>query len=89
MHHHNFAGASRSVDLVCTPSTSGQESETGTIQSLGSLIQEVQELLGLPSEEPLSSQWKKRQASSLEKWTLLRPFMVNQMLSSEKPKEGV
>ncbi|KAK5895521.1 hypothetical protein CgunFtcFv8_009208 [Champsocephalus gunnari] len=82
-------GASRSVDLVCTPSTSGQESETGTIQSLDSLIQEVQELLGLPSEEPLSSQWKKRQASSLEKWTLLRPFMVNQMLSSDKPKEGV
>ncbi|KAK5889880.1 hypothetical protein CesoFtcFv8_013458 [Champsocephalus esox] len=82
-------GASRSVDLVCTPSTSGQESETGTTQSLDSLIQEVQELLGLPSEEPLSSRWKKRQASSLEKWTLLRPFMVNQMLSSEKPKEGV
>ncbi|KAF3851721.1 hypothetical protein F7725_013493 [Dissostichus mawsoni] len=81
-------GASRSVDLVCTPSTRGQESETGTIQSLDSLIQEVQELLGLP-EEPLPSQWKERQASTLEKWMVLRPFMVNQMLSSEKPKEGV
>ncbi|KAI4815560.1 hypothetical protein KUCAC02_005702 [Chaenocephalus aceratus] len=68
-------GASRSVDLVCTPSTSGQESETGTIQSLDSLIQEVQELLGLPSEEPLSSQWKKRQASSLEKSSMVEGFL--------------
>ncbi|KAI4827077.1 hypothetical protein KUCAC02_030503 [Chaenocephalus aceratus] len=68
-------GASRSVDLVCTTSTSGQESETGTIQSLDSLIQEVQELLGLPSEEPLSSQWKKRQASSLEKSSMVEGFL--------------
>ncbi|KAJ4937297.1 hypothetical protein JOQ06_001876 [Pogonophryne albipinna] len=66
-------GASRSVDLVCTPSTSGQESETGTIQSLDSLIQEVQELVGLPSEEPLSSQWKERQASTLEKIPIMHP----------------
>ncbi|KAI4801695.1 hypothetical protein KUCAC02_019573 [Chaenocephalus aceratus] len=68
-------GTSRSVDLVCTPSTSGQESETGTTQSLDSLIQEVQELLGLPSEEPLSSQWKKRQASSLEKSSMVEGFL--------------
>ena len=104
----------------CAPSTSGQQTVTGTIQDIGrflfslffipclpccnqltskpappphpscfqgSLIQEVQDLLG-PAEDPAPSQWKDRTASTLEKWTVLRPFMVNQMLSSEKPKEG-
>lgn len=54
---------------------------------LDSLIQEVQDLLGCPAEEPVSSQWKERQSSTLQKWTTLRPFMVNQMLSSERPKQ--
>ncbi|XP_035006830.1 uncharacterized protein LOC118103835 [Hippoglossus stenolepis] len=73
------------------PSTSGQETETetGTIQNIDSLLQEVQNLLGCPTAEPLPSHWKDRQTSTLEKWTLLRPFMVNQMLLSEKPKEGL
>lgn len=52
-------------------------------------MQEVQDLLGCPTEEPHSSHWKDRQASTLEQWTVLRPFMVNQLLSSEKPKQGL
>ncbi|KAG1943764.1 hypothetical protein F2P79_014877, partial [Pimephales promelas] len=54
-----------------------------------SLIQEVRDLLGNGAEQPLPSLWRDRQTSSLENWTVLRPFMVNNMLSSEKPKEGV
>ncbi|XP_034556273.1 uncharacterized protein LOC117824805 isoform X2 [Notolabrus celidotus] len=77
---------SGSMDPSCAPSTSGLES--GTIQDIGSLIQEVQDLLG-PTQQPAPSHWKDRQASTFEKWTVLRPFMVNQMLLSEKPKEGI
>ncbi|MED6295201.1 hypothetical protein CHARACLAT_029263, partial [Characodon lateralis] len=51
-----------------------------------SLIREVQDLLG-PVENPAPSHWKDRKASTLEMWTVLRPFMVNQILLSEKPKE--
>lgn len=51
----------------------------------GSLIQEVQDLLG-PNEDPNPSHWKDKKASTLERWTVLRPFMVNQTLFSEKPK---
>lgn len=54
-----------------------------------SLIQDVRDLLGSGAEQPLPSHWRKRQTSSLENWTVMRPFMVNNMLSSEKPKEGV
>ncbi|KAG7499900.1 hypothetical protein JOB18_002397 [Solea senegalensis] len=54
-----------------------------------SLIQDVRDLLGSGPEQPLPSHWRNRQTSSLENWTVLRPFMVNNMLSSEKPKEGV
>ncbi len=54
-----------------------------------SLIQDVRDLLGSGAEQPLPSHWRNRQTSSLENWTVLRPFMVNNMLSSEKPKEGV
>ncbi|XP_029916449.1 uncharacterized protein LOC115365531 [Myripristis murdjan] len=77
---------SGSMDPSCA-STSGHQSVTGTIQDIGSLIQEVQDLLG-PAEDPAPSHWKDRQASTLEKWTVLRPVMVNQMLLSEKPKEA-
>lgn len=54
-----------------------------------SLIQDVRDLLGSGAEQPLPSHWRNRQTSSLENWTVMRPFMVNNMLSSEKPKEGV
>ncbi|KAM4530957.1 uncharacterized protein PAE49_023263 isoform 3-T4 [Odontesthes bonariensis] len=77
---------SGSTEPSCS-STYGQETET--IQNLDSLIQEVQDLLGCPAEEPVSSQWKERQSSTLQKWTMLRPFMVNHMLSSERPKQGL
>ncbi|XP_040922261.1 uncharacterized protein LOC121200824 [Toxotes jaculatrix] len=45
--------------------------------------------MGCPTDEPVSSHWKDSQASTLEKWTVLRPFMVSYMLSSEKPKDDV
>ncbi|XP_053733538.1 uncharacterized protein LOC128766146 isoform X2 [Synchiropus splendidus] len=73
--------------LPCAPSTSGHQYVTETVQDIGSLIQEVQDLLG-PAIDPAPSHWKDRKASTLEKWTVLRPYMVNQMLQSEKPIEG-
>ena len=54
-----------------------------------SLIQDVRDLLGSGAERPVPSHWRNRQTSSLENWTVMRPFMVNNMFSSEKPKEGV
>ncbi|KAK0138062.1 hypothetical protein N1851_025725 [Merluccius polli] len=87
-HRGHVTGTSGSTEPSCS-STYGQEAETETIQNLDSLIQEVQDLLGCPAEEPVSSQWKERQRSTLEKWTTLRAFMVNQMLSSERPKQGL
>ncbi|KAL1267090.1 hypothetical protein QQF64_002765 [Cirrhinus molitorella] len=54
-----------------------------------SLIQDVRDLLGSGAEQPFPSDWRNRQTTSLENWTVMRPFMVNNMLSSEKPKEGV
>ncbi|KAK5619979.1 hypothetical protein CRENBAI_003936 [Crenichthys baileyi] len=74
-----------SIDPSCAPSTR-EQCVTGTVQDTGSLIQEVQDLLG-PAENPAPSHWKDKKASTLEKWTFLRPFMVNQMLLSQRPKE--
>ncbi|MEQ2286165.1 hypothetical protein AMECASPLE_039407 [Ameca splendens] len=74
------------MDPSCAPSTR-EKCVTGTFQDIGSLIQEVQDLLG-PAENPTPSHWKDRKASTLEKWTVLRPSMVNQMLLSERPKEA-
>lgn len=54
-----------------------------------SLIQDVRDLLGSGAEQPCPSDWRNRQTTSLESWTVMRPFMLNNMLSSEKPKEGV
>ncbi|XP_058494830.1 uncharacterized protein LOC131465891 [Solea solea] len=74
------------------PSCSHTQDTTGenvTIENLDSLVQDVRDLLGSGPEQPLPSHWRNRQTSSLENWTVLRPFMVNNMLSSEKPKEGV
>ncbi|XDV14312.1 hypothetical protein PO909_014584 [Leuciscus waleckii] len=72
----------------CDPSTS--TTDTVTIENFDSLIQDVRDLLGSGgAEKPLPSHWRNRQTSSLENWTVMRPFMVNNMLSSEKPKEGV
>ncbi|XP_024118769.1 uncharacterized protein LOC112140086, partial [Oryzias melastigma] len=73
------------LDPSCIPSTSGQQSVTETFQDIESLIKEVQELLG-SADDPTPSHWATRKASSTEKWTVLRPFMVNQLLMSEKPK---
>ncbi|XP_023816114.1 uncharacterized protein LOC111948256 isoform X1 [Oryzias latipes] len=78
---------SPTVDQLCMPSTSGQQSVTEPSHDIGSLIKEVQDLLG-PAEDPTPSHWTARKASSLEKWTVLRPFMVDQMLQSGKPKGG-
>ncbi|CAM4573686.1 unnamed protein product [Leuciscus chuanchicus] len=80
--------SSASVTPSCAPSTSTTE-DTMTIENLDSLIQDVRDLLGSGAEQPLPSHWRNRQTSSLENWTVMRPFMVNNMLSSEKPKEGV
>ncbi|KAK7128351.1 hypothetical protein R3I94_016806 [Phoxinus phoxinus] len=74
--------------MSCAPSTSTTE-DTVTIENFDSLIQDVRDLLGSGAEQPLPSHWRNRQTSSLENWTVMRPFMVNNMLSSEKPKEGV
>ncbi|CAM4587224.1 unnamed protein product [Leuciscus chuanchicus] len=72
----------------CDPSTS--TTDTVTIENFDSLIQDVRDLLGSGgAEKPLPSHWRNRQTSSLENWTVMRPFMVNNMLSSEKLKEGV
>ncbi|CAM4491361.1 unnamed protein product [Leuciscus chuanchicus] len=72
----------------CDPSTS--TTDTVTIENFDSLIQDVRDLLGSGgAEKPLPSHGRNRQTSSLENWTVMRPFMVNNMLSSEKPKEGV
>ncbi|XP_038137468.1 uncharacterized protein LOC119781158 isoform X2 [Cyprinodon tularosa] len=76
-----------SVTPSCAPSTD-TTGETAT-NNLDSLLQDVQDLLGSGAEQPLPSHWMNRQTSSLHNWTVMRPFMVNNMLSSEKPKEGV
>ncbi|XP_024128979.1 uncharacterized protein LOC112147084 [Oryzias melastigma] len=70
------------LDPSFMPSTSGHQSVTETFQD-----KEVQDLLG-PADDPTPSHWTARKASSLEKWTVLRPSMVNQLLMYEKPKEG-
>ncbi|XP_059370900.1 uncharacterized protein LOC132108245 [Carassius carassius] len=81
--------SSASVKSVsCAPSTSTTE-DTVIIKNFDSLIQDVRDLLGSGVEQPFPSDWRNRQTTSLENWTVMRPFMVNNMLSSEKPKEGV
>ncbi|XP_058499448.1 uncharacterized protein LOC131468831 [Solea solea] len=80
--------SSASVKPSCSHSQDTTE-ENVTIENLDSLVQDVRDLLGSGPEQPLPSHWRNRQTSSLENWTVLRPFMVNNMLSSEKPKEGV
>ena len=52
-----------------------------------SLIQDVRDLLESGAEQPFPSHWRNKLTSSLENWTMMKPFMVNNMLSSEKPKE--
>lgn len=95
---------SGSTESPCS-STYGQEAETETIQNLGyfssspysswvcffsSLVfSYIEPYFTRPAEEPVSSWWKERQSSTLEKWTTLKPFMLNQMLSSERPKQGL
>ncbi|MEQ2207773.1 hypothetical protein XENOCAPTIV_018338 [Xenoophorus captivus] len=61
-----------SMDPSCAPSTR-EQCVTGTVQDIGSLVREVQDLLG-PAENLTLSHWKDRKASTLEKWTVLRPF---------------
>ncbi|TKS92484.1 hypothetical protein D9C73_025314 [Collichthys lucidus] len=85
-----YSNASYSAELS---SHKGFSRSVSTVQDhnqvLGSLIQDVRDLLGSGAEQPLPSHWRNRQTSSLENWTVMRPFTVNIMLSSEKPKEGV
>ncbi|TKS88108.1 hypothetical protein D9C73_022232 [Collichthys lucidus] len=81
------------VDAFLDECKKGFSRSVSTVQDhnqvLESLIQDVRDLLGSGAEQPLPSHWRNRQTSSLENWTVMRPFMVNNMLSSEKPKEGV